>query len=71
MLERAGLLAQEKDGRVRRCHLQAEPIKEAAAWAEAYRVFWDEQLGALKADLETPAPDGSGAIDAAKEQRNA
>lgn len=70
VLERAGLLAQSKDGRVRRCRLQAEPIKEAAAWAETYRVFWDEQLGALKTYLETPAPDGSGAIDAAKGERH-
>lgn len=57
VLERAGLLAQSKDGRVRRCRLQAEPIKEAAAWVETYRVFWDEQLASLARFLEAQ-PDG-------------
>jgi DNA-binding transcriptional ArsR family regulator len=32
VLERAGLLVQEKDGRIRRCHLNAEPLQEAAEW---------------------------------------
>lgn len=57
VLERAGLLAQEKDGRVRRCRLQAEPIKEAAAWAETYRVFWEEKFANLARFLEAQ-PDG-------------
>ena len=47
VLERAGLLVQEKDGRVRRCHLVAEPLKDAAEWIARYQRFWEEQFGAL------------------------
>ena len=39
MLERAGLLVQEKDGRIRRCHLAAEPLQSAAMWIAQYRRF--------------------------------
>lgn len=52
VLERAGLLKQEKDGRVRRCHLQPEPLKAAHDWVERYRVFWSGQLDALAEFLE-------------------
>lgn len=47
VLERARLLAQEKDGRIRRCHLVAEPLEEASDWIEKYRHFWDAQFDAL------------------------
>jgi len=52
VLERAGLLRQERDGRVRRCHLEPEPLKRANAWVERYRVFWSGQLDALADFLE-------------------
>jgi DNA-binding transcriptional regulator GbsR (MarR family) len=47
VLERAGLLTQEKDGRVRRCRVDAAPMKEAADWIGRYRKFWEEQLDSL------------------------
>ncbi|MEM9753184.1 MAG: metalloregulator ArsR/SmtB family transcription factor [Planctomycetota bacterium] len=53
VLEGAGLLRQEKDGRVRRCHLEAEPLKEAAAWIAYYQQFWGDRLDALADFLET------------------
>ena len=49
VLEKAGLLTQEKDGRVRRCRLDAGPMKEAADWITRYQRFWAEQL-----DLDFP-----------------
>ena len=52
VLERAGLLTQEKDGRVRRCRLQAGPLKPAIDWIEGYRQFWDQQLESLASYLE-------------------
>lgn len=52
VLERAGLLRQERDGRVRRCHLEPEPLRRANAWVEQYRVFWSGQLDALAEFLE-------------------
>jgi len=53
VLESAGLLEREIDGRVHRCRLAVEPMKNAAAWIEQYRVFWESQLGALEKYLET------------------
>lgn len=47
VLERAGLLIAQKDGRVRRCRLAAEPMRAAAEWITAYRHFWEERLDAL------------------------
>jgi DNA-binding transcriptional ArsR family regulator len=47
VLERAGLLAHAKQGRVRRCRLQARPMKTAARWIERYRRFWEHQFDAL------------------------
>ncbi len=52
VLERAGLLAQHKNGRVRRCRLNAKPMREAAKWMAAYREFWTDQLDALVEFLE-------------------
>ncbi len=47
VLERAGLLTREKDGRVRRCRLVAGPMQEAAEWIVSYRHFWEAQFDAL------------------------
>ena len=53
-LERAGLLSQQRDGRVRRCRLDPKPISEAAQWIEHHRQFWNQQLDALADFLESP-----------------
>ncbi len=53
VLERAGLLRQEKDGRVRRCHLVSEPLDEASQWIETCRRFWEDRLDALAEYLES------------------
>lgn len=47
VLEQAGLLIREKEGRVRRCRLDAEPMKEAAEWLARYRRYWERQLDSL------------------------
>ena len=52
VLERAGLLTQEKDGRVRRCRLEALPMKEAVEWIAQYQRFWENQLESLANFLE-------------------
>jgi DNA-binding transcriptional ArsR family regulator len=54
VLARAGLIEQEKDGRIRRCRLVAEPMKDAAGWITRYRRFWEEQFDALARYLEEP-----------------
>lgn len=47
VLERAGLVDRQRDGRVSRCALDARPMQEAADWVDRYRVFWENQLEAL------------------------
>ena len=51
VLERAGLLRQEKRGRVRECHLVTNPLHEASAWLDQYEHFWNTRFDALDALL--------------------
>src|ERR1700685_1297490 len=52
VLEDAGLVKRHKDGRVHRCRLVAEPMKDAAEWIDRYRQFWEHQFDALADYLE-------------------
>jgi DNA-binding transcriptional ArsR family regulator len=52
ILEHAGLLEREKNGRVVQCTLSADPMREATGWLERYAKFWDERLDALGRYLE-------------------
>jgi len=60
VLERAGLVSRGRDAQWRPCRLEAEPLKEVAQWAEAYRQFWDasyERLDAYLNHLMSEDPD--------------
>ena len=52
VLERAGLVERTIEGRVHRCALDAEKLRDAAAWLDHYRTFWDNTLAALAAFAE-------------------
>jgi DNA-binding transcriptional ArsR family regulator len=52
VLESAGLVRREIDGRVHRCRLAPEPMQSAAAWIEQYRGFWERQFDSLASFLE-------------------
>lgn len=54
VLERAGLLVQKKEGRVRHCYLVVDPLVDACEWLEQYRQFWEESFDALDEFLATP-----------------
>lgn len=56
VLEDAGLVASEKEGRVRRCRLVTAPLHDAAEWLEATRTFWEGQFDALARHLEDDQP---------------
>lgn len=56
VLERAGLLSREIEGRVHRCRLSGEPMAEASAWIEHHRKFWTAQLDSLSDYFEGRAP---------------
>ena len=47
VLERAGLVARDRDRQWRPARLQAEPLKEVADWMERYREFWEESYDRL------------------------
>ncbi|HYD56665.1 MAG TPA: metalloregulator ArsR/SmtB family transcription factor [Burkholderiales bacterium] len=47
VLEDAGLVARNKEGRVVSCGLVAKPMQPAAAWMSKYEKFWNERLDAL------------------------
>jgi DNA-binding transcriptional ArsR family regulator len=51
VLERAGLIAKGRDAQWRPCRLEADPLKEVAAWMEPYRQFWEERYDRLDAYL--------------------
>lgn len=52
VLETAGLVRKEKDGRVIRCSLEPGPLKDAADWIAHYQRFWDGRLDALADYIE-------------------
>jgi len=52
MLERAGLLARTREGRVHRIGLTAGPLAEAVGWLDRHRRFWEPRLDALGRDIE-------------------
>ena len=56
VLETAGLIRKERQGRVIRCALAAEPLREAADWVEQYRQFWEQQFDRLASYLEETTP---------------
>ncbi len=52
VLVRAGLVKQERSGRVSRCRLDAGPILEAAQWVNRYSKYWQAQFDTLAAWLD-------------------
>lgn len=52
VLERAKLVRRTRQGRISRCRLDAVSIRDAAAWVENYRTFWEGQLDELARYME-------------------
>jgi DNA-binding transcriptional ArsR family regulator len=52
VLVRAGLVAQERTGRISRCRLDAGPIYRAAVWVNRYSKYWQSQFDTLAAWLD-------------------
>ena len=52
VLESAGLLYREREGRFHRLRLNPTPLISTAAWIEEYCPLWEAQLDALSAYLE-------------------
>jgi DNA-binding transcriptional ArsR family regulator len=52
VLERAGLVATEKVGRVRTCKLGPRQLEQESAWMESYRQLWAARFDALDECVE-------------------
>ena len=48
VLERAGLITREREGRMRRCRLVREPLAEALEWIAEYGRFWEGSFDSLE-----------------------
>jgi DNA-binding transcriptional ArsR family regulator len=55
VLVRAGLVRQERSGRISACSLDAGPLCEASVWVNDYSHYWQVQFDALKNWLEQDA----------------
>jgi DNA-binding transcriptional ArsR family regulator len=66
VLVRAGLIQQERSGRISRCSLDAGPLLDAAVWMNRYSKYWQQQFDMLAAtlaeiDARTGQPDATAA----------
>ena len=52
VLERAGLLDRERDGRIHRCRLKPGVMGQAEEWIQRTRAFWEGRLENLGRYLE-------------------
>jgi DNA-binding transcriptional ArsR family regulator len=51
VLVRAGLVQQERSGRISRCSLDVGPLLEAALWLNRYTKYWQQQFDVLAQTL--------------------
>ena len=53
ILQRAGLISQEKRGRVKWCKLEPDALRDASIWMQSFGQFEAVNLDAFEAFLET------------------
>ncbi len=51
VLRNAGLVRQEREGRINWCRLEPRPLEDALAWLEEHRSLWDGRLDRLEKHL--------------------
>ncbi len=51
VLVRAGLIVQERSGRISRCSLVTGPLLDAAVWLNRYTKYWQQQFDLLATTL--------------------
>ena len=56
VLVRAGLVTQERSGRVSRCRLDAGPILQGALWLNRYSRYWQSRFDTLAMWLDSLSP---------------
>lgn len=55
VLEEAGLIERQIDGRIHRLRLSSTPLDEAIQWIEKTRRFWESRFDSLERHLERNA----------------
>jgi len=63
VLVQAGLVQQERTGRIARCRLEVGPMFAAATWINEYSQYWQAQFDALAGWLKTLKPQAVAAVD--------
>jgi len=58
VLEVAGLVTSEKQGRVRTCRIEPQMLSLAERWVTERRALWERNLDRLGAFLDAARPDG-------------
>ena len=69
VLESAGLLVREKDGRIHRCTMNVAPLSVAMNVIQHYHRFWSEKLDALEDFLNEATSDAKSKDLKPKNQR--
>jgi DNA-binding transcriptional ArsR family regulator len=69
VLERAGLITTAIDAQRRPRRIEATPLKEATAWLEKYRIFWEVRYDNLEVLLGEMESDNSSKKTRKKETR--
>jgi DNA-binding transcriptional ArsR family regulator len=59
VLEKAGLIVRERDGRIFRCRIDATPLIVSVNWLARYRPLWEEQLDKLAGYLAETTDKGN------------
>ena len=56
LLSRAGLISQEKRGRVKWCKLEPDALRDASVWMQGFGQFEPVNLDAFERSLDTELP---------------
>ncbi len=56
VLERAGLIQREKEGRVHRIRLDPNQLADAADWLDRYKAFWQQSLESMSEYVDQIQP---------------
>lgn len=53
VLEKAGLISKSREAQFRPCRINGTAFKDASAWIDHYRRFWEESFDRLEEYLKT------------------
>ncbi len=70
VLVRAGLVTQERTGRISRCRIDVGPIFAAAVWLNRYSKYWETQFDTLALWIDRIEP-GRGRRTKARKRKSA